>query len=113
MIWQKYRKKACDYAFFSLSEKEDGEIRTFMRRIQGRGPKVVVVTRGSQGSIAYDGKDFYTYGIVPCEVVDTMGAGDSFIAGFLYAICEGKDIPAAMAAGAANSSITIGYGGAW
>lgn len=31
------------------------------------------------------------------EVVDTMGAGDSFIAGFLYAICEGKGIQEAMA----------------
>ena len=42
-----------------------------------------------------------------------MGAGDSFIAGFLYAICEGKGIQEAMADGAANSSVTIAYSGAW
>lgn len=51
----------------------------------------MVVTRGEKGSMAYDGEKFYYGGIVPCEVVDTMGAGDSFIAGFLYAICEGKE----------------------
>ncbi|MFQ9108226.1 MAG: PfkB family carbohydrate kinase [Coprococcus sp.] len=52
--------------------------------------------------------------VVLCrEVVDTMGAGDSFIAGFLYAICEGKGIQEAMADGAANSSVTIAYSGAW
>ena len=41
------------------------------------------------------------------------GTGDSFIAGFLYAICEGKGIQEAMADGAANSSVTIAYSGAW
>ena len=72
-----------------------------------------MVTRGEAGSIAYDGKEFYTYGIVPVDVVDTMGAGDSFIAGFLYAICEGKSVPEAMADGAKNSSVTLAYAGAW
>ena len=38
---------------------------------------------------------------------------DSFIAGFLYAICEGKSVPEAMADGAKNSSVTLAYAGAW
>lgn len=102
-----------DYAFFSIDDKSETEIRAFLLEMYQKGPKVVVVTRGEAGSIAYDGKEFYTYGIVPVDVVDTMGAGDSFIAGFLYAICEGKSIPDAMAAGAANSSVTLAYAGAW
>lgn len=102
-----------DYAFFADDETPEEEIKAFMKHMHSRGPKVVTVTRGSEGSIAYDGEQFYTYGIVPCEVVDTMGAGDSFIAGFLYAICAGKSIPEAMANGAANSSVTIAYSGAW
>ncbi len=102
-----------DYAFFSMDDQEEAEIKNFMLEMHQKGPKVVVVTRGKKGSIAYDGKEFYTYGIVPAEVVDTMGAGDSFIAGFLYAICGGKTIPEAMAAGAANSSVTLSYAGAW
>lgn len=102
-----------DYAFFSMDDQEEAEIKKFMLEMHQKGPKVVVVTRGEKGSIAYDGKEFYAYGIVPVEVVDTMGAGDSFIAGFLYAICDGKTIPDAMAAGAANSSVTLSYAGAW
>lgn len=102
-----------DYVFFADDEKNERELQEMLKAMQARGPKVVVVTRGVKGSLAYDGEQFYPGGIVPCEVVDTMGAGDSFIAGFLYAICEGKGIPEAMAEGAANSSITIGYSGAW
>lgn len=102
-----------DYAFFSIDDKDEEWINDFMTEMQKKGPKVVVVTRGEKGSLAYDGEKFYKYGIVPCEVVDTMGAGDSYIAGFLYAICEGKEIAEAMAAGAANSSVTLGYSGAW
>lgn len=102
-----------DYAFFSIDDQEEAEIREFMLEMYEKGPKVVVVTRGEAGSIAYDGKEFYTCGIVPVEVVDTMGAGDSFIAGFLYSICAGRSIPEAMADGAANSSVTLAYAGAW
>lgn len=102
-----------DYAFFADDDKDEAELKTMLKDLKAKGPKVVVVTRGEKGSMAYDGSQFYYGGIVPCEVVDTMGAGDSFIAGFLYAVCEGRDIPEAMAAGAANSSVTIGYAGAW
>lgn len=102
-----------DYAFFADDQTPEEEIKAFMKEIHARGPKVVTVTRGSEGSICYDGQEFYKFGIVPCEVADTMGAGDSFIAGFLYSICAGKSIPEAMADGAANSSVTISYSGAW
>lgn len=102
-----------DYAFFAIDDKDDDEIKSFMIEMHKKGPKVVVVTRGEKGSMAYDGRDFYSYGIVECDVIDTMGAGDSYIAGFLYAVCQGKNIPDAMADGAKNSSITISYFGAW
>ena len=62
---------------------------------------------------SYDGQQFYRQGIVPCQVVDTMGAGDSFIAGFLHSRLSGADIPACMAAGAQSSAVTLAYRGAW
>lgn len=48
-----------------------------------------------------------------CEVIDNMGAGDSYIAGFLIGILEGKSISECMQKGALSSSETIGYYGAW
>ncbi len=102
-----------DYAFFASDDGDTQEIRDFMKKMHARGPRIVTVTLGEKGSIAYDGKAFTTFGIVPCKVVDTMGAGDSYIAGFLMGILEGKEIAECMRMGAANSSITIEYNGAW
>ena len=102
-----------DYAFFSNDSAGDRELEDILRAIHTKGPKLVVATRGERGSLAFDGNRFYRGGIVPCTVVDTMGAGDSFIAGFLYGLMRGEDIPACMALGAENSSVTLGYAGAW
>ena len=68
---------------------------------------------GDQGSICYDGETFHKFGILPCEVVDTMGAGDSYIAGFLLAHMNGCDIETCMIKGAQSSGVTLGYQGAW
>ncbi|MDP4108593.1 MAG: fructoselysine 6-kinase, partial [Bacillota bacterium] len=102
-----------DYAFFASDEGDNDFIRDFMKKMQAKGPKIVVTTLGDKGSVAYDGKEFTTFGIVPCDVKDTMGAGDSYIAGFLYGIMQGKSLPDCMHAGAANSSVTLQYMGAW
>lgn len=84
-----------------------------MKKMHAKGPKIVTVTLGDKGSIAYDGEKFTTFGIVPCDVKDTMGAGDSYIAGFLRGILQGKELKECMHMGAANSSITLQYNGAW
>lgn len=102
-----------DYAFFASDNGDTQEIRDFMVRMKERGPKIVTVTLGDQGSLAYDGKAFTKGGIVPCNVVDTMGAGDSYIAGFLMGILEKKPLEECMYMGAENSSVTLEYNGAW
>ncbi|MGN8895695.1 fructoselysine 6-kinase [Flavonifractor sp. HCP28S3_F3] len=101
-----------NYAFFAREEDSPG-LRDFLRQVHAKGPELVVATLGDQGSLAYDGQRFYQGGIVPVKVVDTMGAGDSYIAGFLSALHGGGSIPEAMQAGAANASVTLSYQGAW
>ena len=101
-----------DYAFFSRRE-DSGELRDFLRAFRQRGPKVVVATLGEHGSLAWNGEAFIPCGAVRCPVVDTMGAGDSFIAGFLMAWLKKESIPACMRAGAENAAVTLGYPGAW
>ena len=102
-----------DYAFFSNDRDEEPALEEFLRRVLAQGPRIAVVTRGERGSLAWDGHRFWRGEIVPCPVVDTMGAGDSYIAGFLYGLMRGNPIPDCMALGAKNSSITLGYQGAW
>ena len=60
-----------------------------------------------------DGSRYYAQAAIECPVVDTLGAGDSYIAGFLYSYLQGRPIEQCMKAGAENASITIGYLGAW
>lgn len=102
-----------DYAFFSNDTDNTEEIQDFMKYVSSRGPKVVVITRGDKGSIAYDGDKFFYFGIIECELVDSMGAGDSYIAGFIVGMLEGKTMIECMRKGAICSSKTLGYFGAW
>lgn len=102
-----------DYAFFSNDDLTEKELQVFMKEAYDKGPEIVIVTRGEKGSIAYDGKEIYNFGIIECPVIDTLGAGDSYIAGFLYAIMNGKTILESMEAGATRAAKTIGYDGAW
>lgn len=102
-----------DYAFFSAEGLREGEIEPFLKEMKARGPKIVTVTQGERGSTAFDGGKFVRCGIVPCDVVDTMGAGDSFIAGFLVSLLEGKPLKECMEKGAQSSSMTLQYFGAW
>jgi fructoselysine 6-kinase len=101
-----------DYAFFS-DEFETEALHRFMKDARRAGPRLVVVTLGENGSIAYDGHAFYRYGIVPVDVVDTMGAGDSYIAGFCKGITDGAPIVQCMRLGAECAAETLAYMGAW
>ena len=68
---------------------------------------------GKDGSLCYDGKDYHSFGIIECDVVDTMGAGDSYIAGFLEGIVSGLAIEECMTEGAKTAAETLQYFGAW
>ena len=64
------------------------------------------VTRGKLGSLFYDGNRFYAQGIKEVEAVDTMGAGDSFIAGFLTSYGDTKDMEKSLDYAAERSALT-------
>lgn len=84
-----------DYAFFSY-DKDDQYIRNFMEKTKAKGCGCVIAMLGENGSLAYDGRQFYQEPAEKVTVVNTVGAGDSYIAAFTYGISLGKDIPACM-----------------
>lgn len=88
-----------DYAFFSYTQ-EDDYIMEFIKWAHHLGPRIVVVTLGELGSLAYDGHSLFKGDIVPSEVVNTVGAGDSFCAGFMYGQLSGWTIPESLKNGA-------------
>lgn len=101
-------------AFFSAeAAPDDADLRARMISIAARGPRLVVVTLGERGSLALADGDFIVGGIEPTRVRDTMGAGDSYIAGFLWARVNGASPATCMAAGARSASRTLQLDGAW
>jgi len=60
---------------------------------------VVVVKLGAGGAIAQRGRETFRSPAIDVTVVDAVGAGDSFNAGFLSQYVRGADLPACLAAG--------------
>lgn len=89
-----------DYGFYSYHKERDSYIEDFLKHKVDRGMKIAVVTFGDKGSLAWNGKNFYEFGIYPAKLVNTVGAGDSFIAGFLFALLQGKTIQEGLQTGA-------------
>lgn len=54
------------------------------------GPVAIVVTHGARGSRIHTRRGIREVPPVPCELVDTIGAGDAYTAGLLAAIFERK-----------------------
>lgn len=68
-----------------------------MRRWLDRGARLVVVTRGSRGAWAMGRAAEVWEAAPPIEVVDTVGAGDSFTAAMLHALAlVGATFPEAL-----------------
>lgn len=57
-----------------------------VERLRGLGVKVVLVTEGAQGATAYAAGTTVTVAAPRVVVADTVGAGDTFNAGFLAAL---------------------------
>ena len=51
--------------------------------------EIICITLGENGSILYDGQGFLRVPGVKVTVVDTVGAGDSFSAAFLFSLLSG------------------------
>lgn len=95
-----------DYAFFSY-KKDDEYIRDFMEKTKAKGAKVVIAMLGEDGSLAYDGNKWYKQEAEKVLVVNTVGAGDSFIAAFTYGVSLGEDIPECMFRGKTRATEII------
>jgi fructoselysine 6-kinase len=79
-------EKVCPYikfAFISGSDLSEVELEELFSKIHQLGTPVVIITRGSKGVVMSHENKRCSQGIVEAKVIDTLGAGDSFIAGFL------------------------------
>ncbi len=73
--------------------------------------KVVAIKRGAEGALGGTRHEFATTRALPIEVVDTVGAGDSFNAGFLYGWLNGWYLGKALQFGAVCGSLSTRMAG--
>lgn len=100
-----------DIAILSYPIKLLSKVKNFLNWIHKQGPSLVILTLGAEGSIAFDGSAVYTQGIVKTEVIDTLGAGDAFIARFLVEHLSGTPIQDSLEKAAVSGAETCGYYG--
>jgi len=77
------------------------------RIIKSWGPKIVIVTLAELGSIIYDGNEFIQIPPYPVDLVDSTGAGDTYMAGFVYAYLAGESLRSCGTFASCVSSIMI------
>nr|WP_295864677.1 carbohydrate kinase [uncultured Chitinophaga sp.] len=64
--------------------------------MQHYGVPQLIITRGSKGAVYIDGQSQYERPAKQVTVKDTVGSGDSFLAGFLSQLLKGRPVPAAL-----------------
>ena len=76
-------------------------------RLAKNSERIVIYKMGSEGAITFaSGKEIHT-GIFPAAPVKPNGAGDSFMAGLLSSISEGRDLTEAIYRGSACAAIVV------
>lgn len=83
-----------------------------IKTFHGYGIEKVIVKKGAKGTVGSDGKNVYEVeAIKPKALVDTVGAGDGFAAGFLTSIIKGKTLEECLKFANAVGSLVVGVEG--
>jgi 2-dehydro-3-deoxygluconokinase len=77
------------------------------------GPDHVVVKLGEHGALAHLGGDVTEVPAFPVTVVDSVGAGDAFVGGYLGSLVAGEDSKACLEMGARLGALVCGAAGDW
>ena len=77
------------------------------RELARASADIVVYKMGQHGAVTYTATDEIPTGIYPAEAVKPTGAGDSFMAGFMAALAEDRDLKTAILRGSACASIVV------
>ena len=80
--------------------------------LRGYGIRNVIIKAGADGCYVNGEKDRFHLPALPVEVVDSTGAGDNFVAGFLSGILCGETLRACAERGRERASLCIGRMGA-
>jgi fructoselysine 6-kinase len=89
---QKSLKAGCEifsHVAISCSDMSLIEVKSLLKKCVEDGAKLAIGTMGMNGSYVYNGRKFYYQEAHDSKVVDTLGAGDSFLAMFATSYFDG------------------------
>jgi fructokinase len=95
---------------FSLEEEDDGNrLAELSRRFS---IPIVLLTKGRYGAFCLSDGNLLHHPVRDVAVVDTVGAGDGFSAGFLFSLVETGDLEDALSLGSAIADFVVSRQGA-
>ncbi|EAB4022822.1 TPA: fructoselysine 6-kinase [Salmonella enterica subsp. enterica serovar Typhimurium] len=86
-----YFEKVCpwvDYGFISCSGLSPDEIKVKLNKLYRYGCRHIIATCGHEKVYYFSGADYLEWQPAYIEPVDTLGAGDAFLTGFLLSILQ-------------------------
>jgi 2-dehydro-3-deoxygluconokinase len=86
---------------------------TVLRSVAALGAATVVVKRGERGAMALQNGEIATIDAVPVTVVDTVGAGDGFDAGFIAGMLRGEPLQRCLELGVQVGAAAVTSAGDW
>ncbi len=92
---------------FNVPIKTEDDIEKYANKLREKGAKNVIVSLGGEGAMLIDEYGVkHKEGVADIDVVNTVGSGDSMVAGFVAACSDGKDYSYALKLGSACGNAT-------
>jgi 2-dehydro-3-deoxygluconokinase len=89
------------------------DVDTAAQQIVAAGTDTVVVKRGAAGATAYSSSGKVNVPARRVPVVDVVGAGDAFVAGYLSGRLDGRDLAACLERGVVLGAFAVSRVGDW
>jgi len=110
-----YLLKEVDIIIPSIEEikllygNENINLEKIIRDLSRKGPSIIVIKQGQNGSLIYDREinRFFQIPAYPTVVIDTTGAGDAYCGGFTASYLQTDDVLLAGLAGSISASFAI------
>ncbi|EHK52727.1 ribokinase-like domain-containing protein [Mesorhizobium alhagi CCNWXJ12-2] len=102
----------CWLASISASDLPPGDTVSLMKSVAAHGPSWVLATRGSHGAMLSNGQEIFSVAATLVDIVDTLGAGDTFIARVLVGLLDNEPPQAVLQEAADAAAQTCTYLGA-
>ncbi|MEE1754472.1 sugar kinase [Streptomyces sp. SP18CS02] len=99
-----------DEAALVVPEAEPAAMARALLRL---GPREAVLKLGARGALAAAGDEVTVQGIVPVTLVDPIGAGDAFVAGYLAGLLDGAPVPGRLRLAATCGAFAVSAPGDW